>query len=249
MYLLNLKKKIINFIKILRKPYLAIFLSALMLFVSCEQNDLSDVPNNREISLHTFEALKGQLMDINVLNKSSRTEFDSRLEQNNNILNQVNNYYGTEIDFDVNLKSINTEEEIINWLKTNTPFDENDIDNLKNFSSNLTSLGLEESVSTLENKISNEDMDLYKFEKYQSIVNGVALIEYQYPGYFTSENSQGLASRGCAWALFKLGLASAALVAGCSPPAAGASVGASCYIAATSFIAASASVGMECGDK
>jgi len=92
-------------------------------------------------------------------------------------------------------------------------------------------------------------MDLYKFEKYQSIVNGVALIEYQYPGYFTSENSQGLASRGCAWALFKLGLASAALVAGCSPPAAGASVGASCYIAATSFIAASASVGMECGDK
>ncbi|MEZ7945968.1 MAG: hypothetical protein QMC07_09370 [Flavobacteriaceae bacterium] len=239
-----------NILKMLRKPYLSLFLSALILFVSCEQNDLNNEQNNREINLHSFETLKGQLMDINKLNvNNSKTEFNSRLDQNNHLLSEVNSYYGTEIDFDDNLKSINTEEEIINWLKINTPFDENDIDNLKNFSSNLTSLGLEESVSTLENEISNEDMDLYKFEKYQSIVNGIALIEYQYPGYFTSENSQGLASRSCGWALFKLGLASAALVAGCSPPAAGASVGASCYIAATSFIAASASVGMECGDN
>lgn len=49
--------------------------------------------------------------------------------------------------------------------------------------------------------------------------------------------------------LFKLGLAAAALVGACSPPAMGVSLGWTCYLAATAFIAASASVGIECGDN
>jgi hypothetical protein len=239
-----------NILKTLRKPYLSLFLSGLILFVSCEQNDLNNEQNNREISLHPFETLKGQLMDVNKLNlNNSRTEFNSRLEQNNYILSEVNSYYGTNIDFDDSLKSLNTEEDVYDWIKSNTTFNQKDVDRLKNFSTNLISLGFDEAVDILENEISDENIDSFKFEKYQSIVNGVALIEYQNPGYFTSENSQGLASRSCAWALFKLGLASASLVGACSPPAMGASVGWTCYVAATAFIAASASVGMECGDQ
>lgn len=107
-------------------------------------------------------------------------------------------------------------------------------------------MGFDEAVSILENKISNESIDSYKFEKYQSIVNGVALIEYQYPGYFTVENTQARGGWECAWALGKLALASAGLVGGCSPPAMGASMAWTCYVAAASFIAASASVGMAC---
>lgn len=239
-----------NILKTLRKPYLSLFLSGLILFVSCEQNDLNNEQNNRKISLHPFETLKGQLMDVNKLNlNNSRTEFNSRLEQNNYILSEVNSYYGTNIDFDDSLKSLNTEEDVYDWIKSNTTFNQKDVDRLKNFSTNLISLGFDEAVDILENEISDENIDSFKFEKYQSIVNGVALIEYQNPGYFTSENSQGLASRSCAWALFKLGLASASLVGACSPPAMGASVGWTCYVAATAFIAASASVGMECGDQ
>lgn len=239
-----------NILKTLRKPYLSLFLSGLILFVSCEQNDLNNEQNNREISLHPFETLKGQLMDVNKLNlNNSRTEFNSRLEQNNYILSEVNSYYGTNIDFDDSLKSLNTEEDVYDWIKSNTTFNQKDVDRLKNFSTNLISLGFDEAVDILENEISDENIDSFKFEKYQSIVNGVALIEYQNPGYFTSENSKGLASRSCAWALFKLGLASASLVGACSPPAMGASVGWTCYVAATAFIAASASVGMECGDQ
>ena len=75
-----------NILKMLRKPYLSLFLSALILFVSCEQNDLNNEQNNREINLHSFETLKGQLMDINKLNvNNSKTEFNSRLDQNNHL--------------------------------------------------------------------------------------------------------------------------------------------------------------------
>jgi len=243
--------------KTLRKPYLSFFLSAIILFVSCEQNDsynelnsldinnINSKKTTRKISLHPFETVKGQLMDINNIN-SLRKTFDSRLEQNNSILSEVNDYYGTNIDFDDSLKSINTEEDVYDWIKSNTIFNQEDVDRLKNFSTNLISFGFDEAVGILENEISDEKIDSFKFEKYQSIVNAVALIEYQNPGYFTSENF--LSKRGsCAWALFKLGLASASLVGACSPPAMGASVGWTCYVAATAFIAASASVG-ACGD-
>lgn len=239
-----------NFLKILRKPFSSILLSTLMIFVSCEKNNLNIEFNENEISLHPFEKLKGQLIAINQLNlKDSKIEFNSRLDLNNFLLSEINNYYDTDIDFDDKLKSLSSAEEIFNWIKANTLFNQNDVDNLKIFSSNLTTLDFDQAVSILDNNITDLK-DSNKFEKYQSIVNAVAIIEYEYPGYFTTENYQGIASKGgCAFALFKLGLASAALVGACSPPAVGASVGWTCYLAATAFIAASASVGIECGEN
>lgn len=244
---LNKLLNIMNILNFLRKPYLSLVFSALILFVSCEQYDSNDELKDKELNFNKFESVKGQLLDINKINVINlKTDSFSRLEQNDLILNQVNDYYDSNIDFDESLKKLNTTEEIFIWLKTNTNFNQNDIDNLSEFSSDLTSLGFDDAVLILENKISNDNIDTYKFEKYQSIVNGVDLIEYQYPGFFTTEtyHSDG----DCAWAIFKLGLAAAALAGACSPPALGASVGWTCYLAGVSFVAASASVGMACGD-
>ena len=230
-------------------PFIMLILAMAITACSSENNDANNELINKKLSLNTFETLKGQLLDINDLNKRAlKTGSYSRLEQNNHILSQVNEFYGTQIDFDDSLKELDSAEEIFNWLKINSTFDQNDIDILTNFSSDLTSVGFDEAVSILGNKISNESIDLYKFEKYQSIINGVALIEYQYPGYFTVENknTQAKGGWGCAFAVGKLALASAALVGACSPPAMGASMGWTCYVAATAFIAASASVGMAC---
>jgi len=216
-----------------------------MVFNSCsEDKDLNDESNSVKLNFDTYERLKGQLLNINTLSKPKN---NSRLEQNNIILNQVNDFYGTDIDFDDSLKELKSTEEIFNWLKMNSDFNQTDINILTSFSSNLTSISFDDATSILEEDISNENLDSSKIEKYHSIVNSVKLIEYQYPGFFTIESTQK--SWGCAWAVAKLALASAALVVGCSPPAAGASVGTSCYLAATGFVVASASVGMACGDS
>lgn len=224
-------------------PFIMLILAIVVTACSSENDDINSDFNSKKLSLNTFETFKGQLLDINNLNT---LKTDSRLEQNNHILSQVNDFYGTDIDFDDSLKELDSADEIFNWLKANTSFNQTDIDILTNFSSNLTTLSFDEAVSSLENEITNYNLDTYKFEKYQSIVNGVALIEYQYPGFFTIESTQK--SWGCAWAVAKLALASASLVAACNPPALGATVGTGCYLAAAGFVAASASVGMACGD-
>jgi len=229
-------------------PFIMLIFAITIIACTSENDVINNEAINKNISLNTYEQFKGQLVDINKFNKS---RVNSRLEQNNHILSQVNNIYGTDIDFDDSLKELDSPEEIFSWLKSNSDFNQNDIDILTNFSSNLTTQSFDAAVSILENEISDETVNSFKFEKYQSIVNGVALIEYQYPGFFTVETVtyQKSESWGCAWAVAKLALASASLVAACNPPALGATVGTGCYLASTGFVAASASVGMACSKE
>lgn len=237
-----------NLLKTLRKPYLSIAMATIFLVTACTNYDNEEINNelnNKKLSLDIFDTLKGQLLNINNL---STLKTNSRLEQNNYILSQVNDIYDTNINFDDNLKELDNAEDIFNWLKNNTVFNENDIEILSNFNENLTSKSFDNAVSILENEISDENVDSFKFKKYQSIVNGVALIEYQYPGFFTTETENQQKGSSCAWALAKLALASASMVAACNPATAAVTVGTACYLAAAGFIAASASVGIACGN-
>ncbi|GEM50775.1 hypothetical protein EB1_05650 [Empedobacter brevis NBRC 14943 = ATCC 43319] len=195
---------------------------------------------NVKFSFDTYERFKGKLLDINNLDIPQNT---TRLEQNNFILNHVNEHYNTAIDFDKGLKESKSSKEIFNWLTKNTTFNEVDVSILTNFSSNLVSMSFDDAVLLLEEELSEQEIDVFKFEKYQSIVNGVKLIEYQNKGFFTIQSN----GWECAFALGKLALASASLIIACNPPALGATVGTACYLAAASFIAASASVGLACG--
>lgn len=84
----------------------------MLLVLSCTKNEEEKInlneTNNKKLSLNTFETLKGKLIDINDLNKNAllRTGSYSRLEQNNHILSQVNDFYGTNINYDDSLKKI-----------------------------------------------------------------------------------------------------------------------------------------------
>ncbi len=104
-----------NTLKTLRKPYFAIFLSSLMLFISCNGNNLieNENANNNKFDFSFYENNKGNLF---ILDASrfyiSKTDEISRLEANNLILEEVNREYGTDIDFDDELKQLETPEEI-----------------------------------------------------------------------------------------------------------------------------------------
>lgn len=233
-----------------RKPYLAFFLASLILLTSCNVDELTnenETFENFKFDFSLFNENKGKLIEIESFMLDNKY-YLSRLELNNYILEQVNDFHNTNINFDNDLKTLKTSEDILNWLENNSDFNQQDISILKNLKSDLISIGLDEAISALEYNILEENLlDDYKIDKYQSIVNGVKLIEYQYPGFFTSDNLEN--ARSCSWALAKLALAAASLVVACNPASAAATVGVSCYLAAAGYIAASASVGMECGDQ
>ncbi|WP_438968639.1 hypothetical protein [Nonlabens sp.] len=229
---------------------IATFFALLMIFTSTAQtfsiskSTFETQASERTFDFSTYERFKGDIIDIKKLDIPTKV---SRLEQNKSILEQVNNIYETEVNFDEELMTLNTSEKIFSWLVENTNFNEKDVLLITNYSNNLVSNGFEKASKTLSEQLSKHSIESVKFEKYQSIVNTVKLIEYQYPGTFTTETVQK-GGWGCAFAIAKLALATASLAVACNPPALGATVGVGCYLAGTGFVAASVSVGLACKD-
>jgi hypothetical protein len=215
---------------------IATFFSFLMILVSTAQYNHSNDKNVsvvKEFSFETFNRLQGKLINIETIEISEK---QTRLELNNEILRQVNEYHQTEIDFDNELKKLKTAEKIFDWLTVNTDFDESDVDLLKKLSEDFTSKKFDNAISNLEIGLSKNDISAEKFNKYQSIVNGVKLIEHQYPGSFTSQATAK--SWRCAFALAGLALAGASLVAGCIPAHASLIGGILCHAAVATIQAA-----------
>jgi hypothetical protein len=199
--------------------------------------------DNLIFSFDTYDRFQDEVYLADITNISDNL---TRLEANNIILADVNTNYQTSIDYDNSLKSIdlNSKTEISQWLLNNTQYNAVDIGFLEKFSDNLVKSDIDAAVSILQSDLNDANISSSKFANYESLVNTIKLIEFQSPGTFTIDNGQK--SWGCAWAFAKVGLAAASMVVGCSPPAAGASVGVSCYLGATAFVAASASLGSSC---
>jgi len=123
-------------LKSLRKPYFAIFLASLVLFVSCEQYDDLNA-DDAKFDYSLFNTYKGNLLDINLLN-FLRTEDLSRLELNQAILNEVNLQLDTELDYNTNFKSleITSAQEVMDWGVQHNLLDSKDAEILNNFMDN-----------------------------------------------------------------------------------------------------------------
>jgi hypothetical protein len=153
---------------------IATFFSFLLILVSTAQYNHSNDKNVsvvKEFSFETFNRLQGKLINIETIEISEK---QTRLELNNEILRQVNEYHQTEIDFDNELKKLKTAEKIFDWLTVNTDFNESDVDLLKKLSEDFTSKKFDNAISNLEIGLSKNDISAEKFNKYQSILNGKA---------------------------------------------------------------------------
>jgi len=239
-----------NILKILRRPYLSIFMASLVLFVSCngseliQENELEQTSENLKFDFSFYENNKGNLIDLKSFKFNNKSSL-SRLEINNLILDEINRQLGTSLDYSTSFKKLDSYESISKYIYENEIMDENEMQILTDFNTNLSTLEIYEAITILEEDVNDANLSSFKIEKFQFLANVVLLIENQTPGFFTENNQQ----RSCWFALAKLALASAALVAACNPATAAATVATACYIAAASFVAASATVGIECGDN
>ncbi len=239
-----------NILKILRRSYLSIFMASLILFVSCNgnelilENELEQASENLKFNFSFYESNKGNLISLESFKFDNKSSL-SRLEINNLILDEINSQLGTSLDYSTSFKQLDSYEAISNYIYENEIMDENEMQILTDFNTNLSTLEISEAITVLEEDVKDANLSSFKTEKFQYLANVVLLIENQNPSFFTDNTQQ----RSCWFAVAKLALASAALVAACNPATAAATVATACYLATASFIAASATVGIECGDN
>ena len=138
-------------------------------------------------------------------------------------------------------------ESITNWSYDNGIMNKLDIQLLINLNKNLNKLGLSQAISILESDIKKSNLTSFKIEKFQYLANLIILLENERPGFFIRNSN--LQQKSCWGATIGLAFASAGLVVACNPPALGATVGTTCYLAGANFIRASITLGLECGDS
>jgi len=152
-------------LKYYRNPIASIFLSLLLLFVSCNGPILLDEKNltTEDISFNysIFENNKGNLLDLSSFDDIS---YNSKIEFSNEVLNKINVQLGTELDLDHNFKSLNfkSKNEIINWELDNKVIDNNDVVILTSLNKNLNIMEIDDALNELEFEVNSS---LIKIEK------------------------------------------------------------------------------------
>lgn len=190
-----------------------------------------------------FNKNQDNLIDIKSFKLENRSTL-SRLEVNNIILTEINDQFGSELDFSTSFKELELDsfDSVSNWIYNNQSLNELDMQILIDFDTNLKALELSDAIAILENDVNNANLNSFKIDKFEYLANVVKLIENETPGFFTTQQ------RSCLGATIGIAFAAAALAAACNPPALGATVGSACYLAGANFIRASITLGVECGD-
>ncbi len=240
-----------NILKTVRKPYVAILMASLILFVSCNGSEL--IQHNEVESLENFkfdfslyENNKGNLIGLESFKFNNKSSL-SRLEINNIILDEINNQLGTDLNYGDSFKSLEltSSDNVENYFISNNLINETEKLILNDFHLNLNNLELYDAINILEEDVNNANLDATKKGKFEYLANVVQLIEYETSGFFSSTTHQ----KSCLSAVIGLVFAFAGLAAGCNPAVAAATLGWGCYIAAANYIRASIIVGLECGDE
>lgn len=176
-----------NILNTLRKPYFAVFISAIMLFVSCSDSDNSIEPNT--FDFNTFETYKNTNLKIGIPeNVSNIVDLNNRYEQINLIIN-------SELGSDIQLNELdqlylnnyqfrsNNSELPLNFLN------ENDLTLINSFENDLSLTNFNTAILNLQNNILALNLDNIEFQKYNYFVNVLLLLENQEPGILSNSNS------------------------------------------------------------
>lgn len=233
-------------LKYFRNPVTSIFLSLLVLFVSCngplllEENDsiLEDITFNYSI----FENNKGTLLDLSTFEDIS---YSSNIEFTNEVLNKINIKLGTQLDLDHNFKSLKfkSKDEIVEWGLQNKVIDNNDVIILTSLNKNLNLMDIDDALNELEFDVNSTLNKVEKRVVFEKLANVIKLVEYEDKGIFSSSISD---KASCNMAVVGLIFSFIALVLACNPAGIVITVGIACYFAGANFIRASIALGMAC---
>jgi hypothetical protein len=206
-----------NILTFLRKPYLAILLSVLILFSSCGQygNEIENkqsFDNTQSFNYESFNKFKSQEYKINI--NSLKSKKSTSLEKNRNILNQVNTELGTDLIFpDKALELVDYDKDEIFQISLKEGWmSQQDVDLTNDFISDIRSNGIDKAISNYEKTILNLSLSNEEFARQNIFLNLIKSINFTNPNLFKMGlQDKSLQAKYTTW--YKCGAASIALAA------------------------------------
>ena len=207
-------------LKNLRKPYFAMFLSFLMLFISCKQYDseLNEIEQSFDYkAFNTYKNTNHLDAIINKINTSNKDRSNlSVLETNKLILSTVNDELDTGLYLPESLLSMSVDMEandIYEIALTNNWLDIKAVELTKNFANDAETIGFDLAVENYQNKVLALNLSSKEFAKKNIFINAVKALDYENPKLFTvNNNTQARGWCRCALATIALAATTAALV-------------------------------------
>ena len=203
--------------KNLRKPYLSMFLAFLVLFVSCNQDETTDLMTEQSFNYSAFNEFKNapsfgniikNLQKDSVKNKTGNTVLDT----NKAILTYVNSELGTKLQLPDLALQLNdyTSDQILNIALENNWMTKKDVALTNSFITDIETFDLEKAIKNYEQATINMSLTTEEFAKKNTFINMIKSIDNLQPNLFKSSflNKSSLAKN---W--FHCAAASVALAA------------------------------------
>ncbi len=174
-----------SILKIMRNPYLSIFMALTILFVSCEQytTQIQKVENKFDYTI--FNENKDNPVFKEILNKVQNSETVSKstssIEKNQNILDIVNNSVGTNLNLpDLALDFTNNSgEEILNIAYENKWITQKDVILIKSLMNDYKFGGFDYAIKNYEKSVLEMNLSAEGFAKKNYFLNVIQLVKYQ----------------------------------------------------------------------
>tara|TARA_R110002049_G_C9063801_1_gene554391 strand:- start:361 stop:1047 length:687 start_codon:yes stop_codon:yes gene_type:complete len=198
-----------NILKSLRKPYFAMFLSTLILFISCEQSSLNNPDNAFDYSLHN-EFIKGHSVNNNgsvfLKNGNSNTIDEAKVR-----LQNINTEYGTDIMFPNEFLGLTDYDPayIENTALTKGWLNQNDIFLMDEFESDLQKSDFNTALQNFENNVLTLGLSSQELMAKNIAANSLKSLNHYNPDVFAVTTNGG--GWGCVRAVAALVLSSVAL--------------------------------------
>ena len=183
-----------NILTTLRKPYLAMLLSGLMLFISCEQGGLDTVYDTDDTTV------------------SSEFGRSSTLEKSKERLAKINKEYDTKISFPDEFHTIVDQdpETIERTALANGWINQNDVFLMDEFINDLQESDFDKAISNFESNVDKLRLDKEELEEKRLVIEALKALNDSNPEVFAA-STFGRGGWGCVRAVAALVISSVAL--------------------------------------
>lgn len=193
-----------NILKTLRKPHFALFLTMLILFVSCEQYSLDRIERNFNYEIYKVYKDSG-LKTVNI--NFSDFNGKSPLEEANALLQTINIAYESDLVIPENILAamitLSDVDQIKAFLIAEELLSVQEITNLEVLAEDVKNDGLETALVNLENQVLSENLSAIEFKNYEDLASTLKIIgDEKFEVLNNSETTKGVGACLIAYALW-----------------------------------------------
>jgi hypothetical protein len=180
-----------NLFKVFRNKKIIVLFSLSFLTFSCSQYELN---NKRAFDYAMYQAYKDNPVDMQKMEilKSTLKKGFSKSELNEQILNLVNEQYGTNLEIPkkvLNISDLNMNE-MKSFSLSEGLISKEEIAMIDELSLDIGYEGLDDALKNLEDKVISSNLDEASFKKYNNLAISLKVVNEENPELFSSANEQ-----------------------------------------------------------